>query len=100
MVLNPDVVVRQRGVMEKCSFCVQRIQLSRIEARNRGETNFEVKTACQQSCPANAITFGDGTDPKSAVSKTQEDPRKFQVLADIGVKPSITYLARVRTRES
>jgi Fe-S-cluster-containing dehydrogenase component len=100
MVLNPDVVVRERGVMEKCSFCVQRIQVSRIDARKKGESSFEVKTACQQSCPANAIQFGDGANPDSAVSKSRENPRKFQVLAEIGVKPAITYLARVRTRES
>ncbi len=100
MVLNPDVVVRERGVMEKCSFCVQRIQVSRLAARKTGEPSFEVKTACQQSCPANAIEFGDGANPDSAVSKSRENPRKFQVLADIGVKPAITYLARVRTRES
>ncbi len=100
MVLNPDVVVRERGVMEKCSFCVQRIQVSRIESRKNGESSFQVKTACQQSCPANAIEFGDGANAKSAVSKARKSPRKFQVLAEVGVKPSITYLARVRTRES
>ena len=100
MVLNPDVVVRERGVMEKCTFCVQRIQLARIDARASGQPSFEVKTACQQSCPADAIEFGDDADPSSRVSRDRHDPRAFQALAEVGVKPSITYLARVRKRES
>lgn len=101
MVLNPDVVVRERGVMEKCSFCVQRIQLARIEARKRGDKNIpEVKTACQQSCPADAIHFGNANDPKSVVSQDRKDPRAFRVLAELEVGPSITYLARVRSRQS
>ncbi len=100
MVLNPDVVVRERGVMEKCTFCIQRIQRARIDARKNGQPSFEVKTACQQSCPADAIGFGDGTDSASQVSRDRKEPRAFQALAEIGIKPSITYLARVRNRES
>ena len=100
LVLNPDVVVRSRGVMEKCTFCVQRIQAERISARRDGRASWgDVKTACQQSCPATAIAFGDATDPKSAVSRAKKSPRAYQVLADLGVKPSITYLARVRARK-
>jgi molybdopterin-containing oxidoreductase family iron-sulfur binding subunit len=98
MVLNPDVVVRARGVMEKCSFCVQRIQAARIAARAEGRPEVpEVETACQQSCPARAIRFGDGADPE--VASRHADPRAFRVLADLGVGPRITYLARVRTRQ-
>jgi molybdopterin-containing oxidoreductase family iron-sulfur binding subunit len=97
MVLNPDVVVRARGVMEKCSFCVQRIQAARIEARAQGRAEVpEVQTACQQSCPARAIRFGDGADPE--IASRHAEPRAFRVLADLGVGPRITYLARVRTR--
>jgi molybdopterin-containing oxidoreductase family iron-sulfur binding subunit len=99
MVLNPDVVVRERGTMEKCTFCVQRIQLARIEAKNAGDEGVpEVQTACQQSCPARAIHFGDATSD-STIAEQRHEPRAFQVLADLGVRPSITYLARVRRRK-
>ncbi len=97
MVLNPDVVVRERGIMEKCTFCVQRIQANRI-AKKGGRDVPDVQTACQQSCPARAITFGNGSDPKSAVSGARNNGRAFQVLAELGVEPSVTYLARVRSR--
>ncbi len=100
LVLNPDVVVRSRGVMEKCTFCVQRIQLSRLAARSRGQDVGDVKTACQQSCPAQAIAFGDRLDPDGVIAKLRKRPRAFQVLAEIGVEPSITYLARIRVRAS
>jgi molybdopterin-containing oxidoreductase family iron-sulfur binding subunit len=97
MVLNPDVVVRERGVMEKCTFCVQRIQRDRIEAKKRGEpVPAKVETACQQSCPANAISFGDAKQAASGLAPLKEAKRAFQVLADLGTKPSVTYLARIR----
>jgi molybdopterin-containing oxidoreductase family iron-sulfur binding subunit len=99
MVLNPDVVVRSRGVMEKCTFCVQRIQLARLEARAQGQDAFEVETACQESCPARAIHFGDGHDPGGAIARLRAKPRAFQVLAELGVEPAVTYLARVRRHE-
>ena len=98
MVFNPDVVVRERGVMEKCSFCTQRIQAARIASKREGKDTFTVQTACQQSCPAGAITFGDGHDTGSDVAAWKKSPRAFQVLADVGVMPSVTYLARVRNR--
>ncbi|MDP6940244.1 MAG: 4Fe-4S dicluster domain-containing protein [Planctomycetota bacterium] len=98
MVLNPDVVVRERGIMEKCTFCVQRIQASRI-ASEGGPESANVEMACQQSCPARAITFGNSSDPTSSVSRARAGGRAFQVLADLGVEPSVTYLARVRSRE-
>ncbi len=98
MVFNPDVVVRDRGVMEKCSFCTQRIQAARIASKREGKDSFQVQTACQQSCPTGAITFGDRNDKDGELNKWKKNPRAFQVLADVGVKPSITYLARVRNR--
>ena len=98
LVLNPDVVMRMQGVMEKCTFCVQRIQETRIAHKN-GDTGFPAaQTACQQSCPAGAISFGNGIDPASAVARQAANPRAFRVLAETGVDPSIAYLAKVRTR--
>ena len=101
MVLNPDVVVRERGIMEKCTFCVQRIQRARIASKRSGDDAEPLpQTACQQSCPAGAITFGNGANAESEVAAVAHDPRAFQVLAELGVKPSITYLARIRRRDS
>ncbi len=97
MVLNPDVTVRARGGREKCTFCVQRIQAARIAARAAGTADLpEVQTACQQSCPARAIHFGDGAS--ESIASRRHAPRAFQALADVGVWPLFTYLARVRTR--
>jgi molybdopterin-containing oxidoreductase family iron-sulfur binding subunit len=100
LALNPDVTVRSRGVMEKCTFCVQRIQEAKIEARRRGEfvLDGEVQTACQQSCPARAISFGDLNDPASRVAKLRKDPRHYQLLAELNIKPSVGYLKVVRNR--
>jgi len=102
MVLNPDVTVRSRGVMEKCSFCVQRIQEAKIEARREGRElgDGEIQPACVQSCPARAIVFGDRNDPESAIARARGDPRHYHVLEELNVLPSVGYLRKVRNRES
>jgi MoCo/4Fe-4S cofactor protein with predicted Tat translocation signal len=94
---NPDVSVRSRGVMEKCSYCVQRITAARIEAdkENRGIREGEVVTACQQACPASAITFGNLNDKNSKIAKLRDDKRTYQVLADLNTRPRTTYVAAV-----
>lgn len=100
LALNPDVTVRSRGVMEKCSFCVQRIQETRAEAKRLGRdlADGDIQTACQQSCPARAIVFGDLNDPESQVSKLAGSPRHYQVLAEMNIRPVVGYLRRVRNR--
>ncbi len=102
LVLNPDVTVRSRGVMEKCSFCIQRIQEAKLEARKLGKPIPEgaLQTACQQSCPAQAIRFGDLKDPKGAVARAAAEGRSYQVLAELNVKPAVSYQRIVRNRPS
>jgi MoCo/4Fe-4S cofactor protein with predicted Tat translocation signal len=94
---NPDVSVRSRGVMEKCSYCVQRISAAKIEADkdNRPVRDGEIVTACQQACPASAITFGNLNDKTSKVAKLQADERSYQVLADLNTRPRTKYVAAV-----
>jgi molybdopterin-containing oxidoreductase family iron-sulfur binding subunit len=118
MVLNPDVTVRSRGVMEKCSFCVQRIQLGKLTAKKerRELKDGEVVTACSAACSTGAIVFGDFNDPNSKVSKLLQiqplegaskyvndkealNPRAYAVLEEIGVRPNIFYLTKVRNQE-
>ena len=101
LALSPDVTVRSRGVMEKCTMCVHRVQEAELEARHRGEPIPEggLKTACQQSCPSTAIVFGDLNDPKSEVSQLRTDGRAYHVLGELNVKPAVTYLSLVRNRE-
>lgn len=100
LALNPDVTVRTRGVMEKCSLCVQRIEEGKIAARQRGErvADGDILTACQQSCPAQAIVFGDMNDPRSRVQAALKDPRRYRVLEELNVRPSVAYLRVVRNR--
>jgi MoCo/4Fe-4S cofactor protein with predicted Tat translocation signal len=98
MVLNPDVVVRSRGVMEKCSLCIQRIQEGKLKGRYRPEglRDGDIKTACQQACPADAIVFGDLNDHASTVARRQGDPRFYRVLEEIGTRPGVGYLTKIR----
>jgi Fe-S-cluster-containing dehydrogenase component len=98
MVLNPDVVVRSRGVMEKCTMCVQRIQLAKNLALQgkREVAEGDIQTACQQACPTQAIIFGDLKDPNSRVSQLTRNQRHYQVLEELGVRPNVGYLKKVR----
>lgn len=106
LVRNPDVTVRMRGVMEKCTYCIQRIEQAKIakkvQARASGEVRLNEadgtipKTACQQACPAEAITFGDLSDPNSRVSQLKRSPHNYSLLGYLDTKPRTTYLARIR----
>ncbi len=98
LVLNPDVVTRSRGVMEKCSMCIQRIQGGKLQAKieNRKVKDGDIQMACQQACSANAIIFGDANDPESEVSKALRNERVYYVLEEINVQPGIGYMTKVR----
>lgn len=103
MLLNPDVTVRSRGVMEKCTFCMQRIRKTVDEYRTNSGTKLPdgaVKTACQQSCPADAIVFGDLNNPESEVAQMSKKAQGFKVLEVLNTRPSVTYLPRVRNKGS
>ena len=104
MVINPDVTVRSRGVMEKCSFCVQRIQAGKLEAKKekRVLVDGEINVACAQTCPTNALIFGDKNDPKSEISKIlaeEKTGRSFRVIEEINVDPNVNYLLKVRNKD-
>jgi molybdopterin-containing oxidoreductase family iron-sulfur binding subunit len=98
MVFNPDVTVRSRGVMEKCTFCVQRIQGAKIKAKNAKQEipDGTIRTACQDTCPADAIVFGDLNDASSRVAALHEVPRAYELLGDMNNRPRVRYLGRVR----
>ncbi len=100
--LNPDVSVREVGVMEKCTFCVQRINEEKISAKaaQRPLRDGEIQPACVQCCPANAMVFGDLNDPESEVSRLSQSPRGYKLLEEIGSQPKITYLQRESWHES
>jgi molybdopterin-containing oxidoreductase family iron-sulfur binding subunit len=95
---NPDVTVRSRGVMEKCTYCVQRIERVRIRSRmeKRGIRDGEIRTACESACPTGAIVFGNLADPKSAVARRKAELHDYSLLGELGTRPRTTYLARVR----
>ena len=104
MVINPEVTVRSRGVMEKCSMCIQRIQAGKLEAKKerRRPKDGEIQVACAQSCPTDAITFGDMNDEASEITKLLNAERKgraFGVIEEINVKPNISYLVKIRNKE-
>lgn len=97
---NPDVTVRAKGVIEKCSFCVQRIQEKKLNAKLEGRPLYdgELQTACQQACSAEAIVFGDVNNPESEVSKMFQDPRNYHLLEEIHTLPSVGYLTKIRNK--
>ena len=96
--LNPDVTVRSQGIVEKCTFCIQRISQGRIEAEKEGRKvrDGEVRTACQATCPTESIVFGDLNDPASAVHKLHAQKSRYDLLADLNTRPRTVYLAAVR----
>ena len=100
MVFNPQVTVRSRGVMEKCSYCVQRIEHARITTRVEGRSiqDGDIKTACQAACPTQAISFGTLSDPHSRVSELRENPRAYQLLKDLSTRPRTSHLVRLKNK--
>ncbi len=98
MVLNPDVVVRDRGVMEKCSFCVQGIQAAKLKAKKAGRKvqDDDLQIACAEACPTHAIAFGDLNDPESRIAGKASDERSYHLLEEVGVQPNVYYMTKVR----
>jgi Fe-S-cluster-containing dehydrogenase component len=102
MVLNPDVTVRERGIVEKCSFCIQRIQEAKIKAKreNRILKDNEVVPACAQTCPSNAIVFGNIADKNSRISKLFSEKRNYHLLEELHTLPSVGYLTKIKNKQS
>ena len=102
LVYNPEVTVRSRGVMEKCTFCIQRIAVEKEDAirENRNLVGSNVHTACQEACNTNAIHFGDINDKQSEFSKYRNHELGYYVLGELNVKPNVTYLAKLRNTHS
>jgi molybdopterin-containing oxidoreductase family iron-sulfur binding subunit len=102
MVINPDVTMRTRGVMEKCSFCVQNIQSAKLTAKreDRKLKDGDVKTACARTCPSGAIVFGDMNDPESELSKLYRNERSYHLLEELDTKPSVVYLTKIRNNKA
>jgi molybdopterin-containing oxidoreductase family iron-sulfur binding subunit len=99
MQFNPSVTVRFRGVIEKCSYCVQRIEGAKINARQQGRVRLrdgEVISACQQACPTGAITFGNINDPTALVTKRRNRDRNYALLAEVGTRPRTRFLGKIR----
>ena len=101
MVLNPDVTVRARGVIEKCSFCVQRLQTGKLTAKVEGRRleDRDVSSACMTACPTGAITFGDLNNKKGDLVKKNNSPLSYLVLEEVNVRPSVTYTMKVNNRD-
>ncbi len=101
MVLNPDVTVRSRGVIEKCSFCTQRIQEGKLNAKKEGRmlADHDVKTACQTACPTGAITFGNINDKNTNIHKMVAHPLNYQVLEEVNTRPSVTYMSKITNKD-
>ena len=97
LLANPNVTVRQKGVMEKCNYCVQRVNRARMHAEkeNRRVKDGEVQTACQQVCPTEALVFGDVNDPASKVAKLKAEQLNYGMLAELNTRPRTTYLAKL-----
>jgi molybdopterin-containing oxidoreductase family iron-sulfur binding subunit len=102
VMMNPEVTIRARGVMEKCTFCVQRLSEAKQIAREQGKElkGSEVTVACQDACPANAITFGDANEKGSKIHERREHNLGYHVLDFLNVKPNVTYIAKLRNTDS
>jgi Fe-S-cluster-containing dehydrogenase component len=95
--LNPDVTVRSKGIMEKCTFCVQRINRAKRDAAaaNRALEDGDIQPACAQACPTDALVFGDWNDPASRINQLVHDPRRYRLLEELGTEPVVVYLKKV-----